>query len=60
VDGLPLRTISETRNLIRAVVSPHGEKSIDVFQDDSSVVEQFRVSHLDEMMAFDCGEFELK
>lgn len=59
-DGLPLQKISETRHLTRIVLSPRGDKSVDVFQDDDSVVEQFRVSRLDEMMAFDCGEIELK
>lgn len=59
-DGLPLQTISETQHLRRVVISPHGEKSVDVFQDDGAVVEQFRVSGLEVMMAFDGGEFELK
>lgn len=59
-DGLPLQTISETRNLTRVVLSPKADKSIDVFQDDGAVVEQFRISGLDQMMAFDCGEIELK
>ena len=59
-DGLPLQTISETPGLKRVVLAPAGEKSIEVYQDDGVVVEQFRVGRLDEMMAFDCGEFELK
>lgn len=59
-DGLRLQTISETARLSRAVLSPHDAKSIDVFQDDGVVVEQFRVGDLDQMMAFDCGEIELK
>jgi hypothetical protein len=59
-DGLPLRTISDTPNLSRALLAPHGEKAIDVFQDDGAVVEQFRISDADQMMAFDCGDFELK
>ncbi|MDQ6655375.1 MAG: hypothetical protein M3Y80_06140, partial [Verrucomicrobiota bacterium] len=59
-DGLPLQTISETKHLTRVVIAPHGGNAIDVFQDDDAVVEQFRVSGLDEMMAFDCGEIELK
>lgn len=59
-DGLPLQTISDTRHLVRAVIAPHDAKSIDVFQDDGTVVEQFRISSLDAMMAFDCGDFELK
>ena len=59
-DGLPLQTVSETPHLARVALSPIGEKSIDVFQDDEAVVEQFRVTALDQMMAFDCGEIELK
>jgi len=59
-DGLPLRTISDTLNLTRALLVPHGDNALDVFQDDGAVVEQYRVSDLDQMMAFDCGEFDLK
>ena len=59
-DGLPLRTISDTPNLSRALLVLHGEKAIDVFQDDGAVVEQYRISGVDQMMAFDCGSFELK
>lgn len=59
-DGLPLRTISDTPNLSRAVLAAHDDKAVDVFQDDGAVVEQFRLSGLDQMMAFDCGDFELK
>ena len=59
-DGLPLQTISETPGLRRVVIAPSGEKSLDLFQDDGAVVEQFRVANLDQMMSFDCGEFELK
>ena len=60
VDGLPLQTISETRGLKRVLLALSGDKAIDVFQDDGAIVEQFRVSNLDRMMAFDCGDFELK
>ncbi len=59
-DGLPLRTISDTPNLTRTLLTPHRANTLDVFQDDGAVVEQYRVSRLDQMMAFDCGEFELK
>ena len=59
-DGLPLQTISETPGLKRVLLARSGDKAIDVFQDDGAVVEQFRVSNLDRMMAFDCGDFELK
>jgi len=59
-DGLPLCTVSETPNLIRASIKKNGEKSVDVWQDDGAAVEQFRISNIDKMMAFDCGDFELK
>ena len=59
-DGLPLCTISETTHLVRAVIVPADQKTVDVYQDDGSVVEQFRVTDVDAMMAFDCGEIQLK
>lgn len=59
-DGLPLCTISETPELVRALVAARGANAIDVFQDDTAVVEQFRVTGVDQMMSFDCGGFELK
>ena len=59
-DGLPLFTMSKEPKLIRAAITKNGEKSVDVWQDDGAVVEQFRVSNVDRMMAFDCGDFELK
>ncbi|MGH8162904.1 MAG: hypothetical protein ACREP1_01060, partial [Rhodanobacteraceae bacterium] len=59
-DGLPLRTVSDNGQIKRALIAPRGAEAVDIFQDDGAVVEEFRISQLDEMMAFDCGEFELK
>jgi hypothetical protein len=59
-DGLPLFTMSKEPKLIRAAITKNGERSVDVWQDDGAVVEQFRVSNVDRMMAFDCGDFELR
>jgi hypothetical protein len=59
-DGLPLCTISETQNLTRALLTLHGTNTLDVFQDDTAVIEHFRISGVDQMMSFDCGGFELK
>jgi len=59
-DGLPLCTISETQELRRALLDLHGGNTLDIFQDDGAVVEQFRVTGVDQMMSFDCGGFELK
>ncbi len=60
MDGLPLSTVSEMPNLVRALISKNNEKSVDVWQDDGTTARQFRVSNIDKMMAFDCGDFELK
>jgi len=59
-DGLPLCSISETQALRRALLTLHGPNAIDVFQDDGAVVEQFRVTGIDQAMSFDCGGFEVK
>jgi hypothetical protein len=59
-DDLPLFTISEQTNVTRASAVKNGDKSIDVWQENRSGTEHFRISRLDKMMAFDCGEFELK
>jgi hypothetical protein len=60
MDGLPLFTVSETPNLTRALITKKNERSIDVWQDDSTGLHQFHISGIDKMVAFDCGEFELK
>jgi hypothetical protein len=60
IDDLPLFMLSETPNLVRAFIAKKNEKSVDVWQDDGTSVRQFRISNLDKMMAFDCGEFDLK
>ena len=59
-DGLPLFKVSETSNLKRAGIAAKSENAADIWQDDGTSAHQFRVSNVDQMMAFDCGEFELK
>jgi len=59
-DRLPLFTVAQTPNVVRASLTKTGEKSIDVFQDDGADLKQFRVSNVDRMMAFDCGAFDLE
>jgi hypothetical protein len=59
-DGLPLFTVSESPNLTRLLVVKSGDKSVDIWQDDGSGFHRFRISNIDKMMAFDCGEFELR
>jgi hypothetical protein len=59
-DGLPLFTIDEKPGLTRVVMKKSGQNSVDILEEGSGQAVQFRVSNLDQMMAFDCGEFELK
>ena len=59
-DGLPLFTISKSPNLSRVSIVKKSDKSVDIWQTDGTDSHQFRISNVDQMMAFDCGEFELK
>jgi hypothetical protein len=59
-DGLPLFKVSETPNVTSAVIAAKNENAVDIWQDDGTTRHQFRISNVDQMMAFDCGSFELK
>ena len=59
-DGLPLFKISETPNVTHAGMAAESENAVNIWYDDGASVHRFRVSNLDQMMAFDCGDFELK
>jgi len=59
-DDLPFFTVSESPNLTRVYVTKAGDKSLDFWQDDGTGLRRFRISNVDQMMAFDCGEFQLK
>ena len=60
IDGLPLFKISDAPNIAHASIAAKGDNTVDVWQDDGREPHQFRISNVDQMMAFDCGEFELK
>jgi hypothetical protein len=59
-DDLPFFTVSESPTLTRVLVTKAGDKSLDFWQDDGAGLHLFRISNVDQMMAFDCGEFQLK
>ena len=59
-DGLPLFKVSEIPTVTRAGIAAKSENAVNIWQDDGTSVHQFRISNVDQMMAFDCGEFELK
>ncbi len=60
-DGLPLLTVAQIEDSTdyRALLS-RADKSIDFFILHGTITRQFRISNIDKMMAFDCGDFELK
>ena len=59
-DGLPLFVISERAGITSITATKSGEKSIEVWQSSPVGTEHLRVSKVDQMMAFDCGAFDLK
>ncbi len=59
-DGLPLFTISKSPNLSHISIMKEGDRSLDTWQNDGTGFHQFRISNVDQMMAFDCGVFDLK
>ena len=59
-DGLPLFKISAKPNVVHASIGAKNENTVDVWQDDGTAPQQFEISNVNQMMAFDCGEFELK
>ena len=60
MDGLPLATLKAGTSLARISMAKDGDKTADVWQEDGTSVEHLRVSNIDKMMAFDCGDFDLK
>ncbi|HEX4653674.1 MAG TPA: hypothetical protein VH227_05440 [Candidatus Udaeobacter sp.] len=59
-DDLPLFTVNKSPNLRGVSLAKAGEKSIDILEDTDTGLHRFRISDVDQMMAFDCGEVELK
>ncbi len=60
IDKLPLFALSEAPNLTRAWIAKKSDNALDVWQDDGSTVHRFRITNVHQIMAFDCGEFELR
>jgi hypothetical protein len=58
VDGLPIRTLTETPGLKWAVMGREGGKIITIFQSDGAVVEEFKAQRIANTMAFDAGDYE--
>lgn len=59
-DGLPLFTIVEKPNIKSVLLKKGTEKGLEAWVDDGAGIQHLRISNVDKMMAFDCGEFQLK
>ncbi|MEQ1858694.1 MAG: hypothetical protein ABMA13_02020 [Chthoniobacteraceae bacterium] len=58
VDGLPLHRLTTTPHLKWAALTREADGAITLWQSDGAVIEEYRVRKLDQMMAFDAGEYE--
>ncbi len=56
-DGLPLRRLTATPDLKWAALTRETDGSVTLFQSDGAVTEEYRLRKLDQMMAFDAGEY---
>ena len=60
-DGLPLRTIAQTENIgYDLFLFQRPDKSLTAFLGSGPTIREFHVTGASKMMAFDCGDFELK
>lgn len=59
-DGLPLMTVSPKSNLARVSIRKDGDKAVGLLLEENGTPARLRISNVDKMMAFDCGDFELK
>lgn len=58
-DGLPLAAISDTPNLRWVALGGYEDaREKVVFQSDGAAIEEFKVRKLNDMLQFDCGEFD--
>jgi hypothetical protein len=60
MDGLPLRAISQNPNVVHASITKRGDTVANVWEDSGAGIERFQLVNIHAMMAFDCGDFELK
>lgn len=60
MDGLPLRTISRNPNVVHASIAKQDDTVASVWEDSGGRIERFQLVNIHAMMAFDCGDFELK
>ena len=60
-DGLPLRTIAQTEEMMGSVaLLKDSDKSLQFYFRRGEITHEFRITGAEKMMAFDCGTFDLK
>jgi hypothetical protein len=59
-DGLPLLTVTQAQNARRVLLRLRENNVATVFVETAAAPRRFTITGLNRMMAFDCGEFELK
>jgi len=59
-DSLPLWKFSDSPNASRVALAKIGDRSVEISEEDAGRLHRLRISNLHKMMAFDCGELELK
>lgn len=57
-DGLPLLPVAKTKNIIQTKWTANGQDGLRVFVSDGSVVEEYRVTGLENLYRFDAGSFD--
>ncbi|MGI9114394.1 MAG: hypothetical protein DLM52_08285 [Chthoniobacterales bacterium] len=60
VDGLPLLTMTQAPGVKRVSVAPGENGGVTVHIETDATSRRFSIAGVNRMMAFDCGEFELR
>jgi hypothetical protein len=60
MDGLPLRTISRSTDVAHASITKKSDMLAAVWEDNGARIERFELVNIHAIMAFDCGDFQLK
>ncbi len=59
-DGLPLLTVNEALDIQSVALAQRDDKSLDLYQQSGGTTLRFHIIGVEKMMAFDCGDFDLK
>src|SRR6266478_381297 len=57
-DGLPLLQVTKTKNIVQTKWTANGADGLQVFISNGSVVEEYRITGLENLYRFDAGSFD--